>query len=305
MKVVCLLNAQAGTLRARNPGDFRDLVLAAFARRGVAAEVEIVSAGELRAKVERAAAMGRQGDIAALVVGGGDGTVSCAAAVLAGTDMPLAILPTGTLNHFARDLGIPLELDAAVAVIAQAHARQVDVAEVNGRIFVNNSSVGVYPYMVLDRERRMRREGRRKWSAMARAALRMLWYFPQRRLTIRAAGWAAPYRTPCVFIGNNEYSLALASLGRRAALNQGELWLYISKQGSAAALLLFAGRWALGLFDASRDLRILRVGSAEIISRSSRLFVALDGEVESMRSPLRYRSRPGALRVLAPERPGG
>jgi diacylglycerol kinase family enzyme len=91
--------------------------------------------------------------------------------VLTGTGVPLGILPLGTLNHFAQDLDIPSDIEGAVDVISAACARQVDVAEVNGHVFINNSSIGIYPFLVLNRERRRRNEGRAKWIATGLAVL--------------------------------------------------------------------------------------------------------------------------------------
>jgi diacylglycerol kinase family enzyme len=280
-------------------------VASAFARRGVAARCETVPGGELRAAAERALDEARRGEAEIVAVGGGDGSVRAVAGVLAETTTPLGILPLGTLNHFAKDLGIPLDLDAAVGAICNGAAHAVDVAEVNGEVFINNSSVGIYPYMVLDRDRRRNRHGWAKWVAMIAAALRSLRQFPMRRLSICLAERTQPIRTPCLFVGNNAYELSLASLGRRGRLDRGELWLCVAKAQSPPALLWLALRSALGRIDGERDLQIARASAAEIHSRASRLHVALDGEVSELRPPLRYRTRPRALRVIAPAQRAG
>lgn len=101
-----------------------------------------------------------------VVVGGGNGSISTAAGVLAGGTKPLGVLPLGTLNHFAKDLGIPLTLDDAVETIARGHVRQVDVSEVNGRVFVNNSSIGLYPRAVAVRDQHRAQHSWSKWPAM-------------------------------------------------------------------------------------------------------------------------------------------
>ena len=159
-----------------------------------------------------------------------------------GTAVPLGVLPLGTLNHFAKDLGLPQDVDGAVRVIAAGQTRDVDVAEVNGRVFINNSSIGIYPYMVVDRDRRQSADGHGKWPAMALAFVRMLWRFPRRRLAVRTEGWETPHRTPCLFVGNNAYSVELLTLGQRAGSMAGELWLFVAKQRSPLALLWFAVR---------------------------------------------------------------
>jgi diacylglycerol kinase family enzyme len=301
-RVVALLNATAGTVARRTQDSLRETLASDFASRGVSATLDFIAGDGLKAAAERARLRAEKGDIDAVVVGGGDGSIRTVAGVLAGTAIPLGVLPLGTLNHFSKDVGIPQDLARAVEVIAAGHAEPVDVAEVNGEVFVNNSSIGIYPYMVVDRERRRAARGQDKWVAMIFAWFRALRYLPLRRLTISAEGWTKPYRTPSVFIGNNEYQLAGRSLGTRERLDRGELCLYVARQRSRMALVWVALKSALGFLDQSRDLRTLKGASATISSRTSRLLVAVDGEVQTMRPPLRYRSRPGALRVLVPRR---
>jgi diacylglycerol kinase family enzyme len=298
MKVLVVLNAQGGAVR---DGSVDGEGLAAmFGQAGLGAEVVFAAGAEVQRRARDALAAATAGRIDAIVVGGGDGTVGAVAGVLAGSGVPLGVLPLGTLNHFAKDLGLPQDLAGAVQVIAAGRARAVDVAEVNGRVFINNSSVGLYPYMVADRDRRQSTHGRGKWPAMALAFARMLWRFPRRRLSMRTEGWAEPYRTPCLFVGNNEYGMELARLGRRQRLDSGQLWLFVAKQRSAAGLLWFALRTVFGRVDQARDFEALQADAVEIRMRASRVPVALDGEVATMRPPLRYRIRAGALRVLAP-----
>ena len=300
MKVVALLNPTAGTVLRLGEDGLRQTLDSAFAAHGIEAELSFVPCETLGEAAGRLLQRARPGEIDAIVVGGGDGTVRTVAGVLAGTGIPLGVLPLGTLNHFAKDLGIPQELEAAAAVIATGATRAIDVAEVNGAIFINNSSIGIYPYMVLDRERRRATEGRQKWTAMVLAFLRVLRHFPRRRLRVIAEGSTKPYRTPCLFIGNNQYSTDLFALGKRERLDRGELWLYIVKQRRPLAFLWLALRVALGRLEQANDLEMMQVVAAEIRTHASRVPVALDGEVETLRPPLRYRARPGALHVLAP-----
>jgi diacylglycerol kinase family enzyme len=223
--------------------------------------------------------------------------------VLAQTGVPLGILPLGTLNHFAKDLGIPLHLKEAAEVIAKGETRAVDLAEVNGETFINNSSIGIYPYMVIDRERRRAAHKLAKWMAMVPAFFRMLHHFPRRRLRISAKGFARPYRTPCLFVGNNEYGMELFTFGRRHRLDAGELWFYVVKPRSPFEFFLMVCRLCFGRMDQARDLDTFHLDEAEVSAKTSRLFVALDGEVRIMHTPLHYRSRPQALRVIVPEAP--
>jgi diacylglycerol kinase family enzyme len=152
-RVVALMNAGAGAFSQTLAEDVRNDLAMAFAQRDVAAEIKFVDGEGLKDAAERALKQAQRGEIDAIVVGGGDGSMRAAASVLAGTGVPLGAIPLGTLNHFAKDLGIPLQVEEAAATIAAGRTRVVDLAEVNGETFINNSSIGIYPYMVIDRER--------------------------------------------------------------------------------------------------------------------------------------------------------
>jgi diacylglycerol kinase family enzyme len=207
----------------------------------------------------------------------------------------------GTLNHFARDAGLPLDLQAAAAVIAAGRTRQVDAAEVNGRLFVNNSAVGLYPMLVREREAQQRRLGRTKRRAMLVAAARALWRFRSRRLSLRFAGMKAPVDTPLLFVGNNKYEMNLLNLGTRQALDKGELCLYAPLARSRTAFVWLSMRAVLGRPDRQRDfLSVEGIEEVEINSGRSMLMVAMDGEARPMETPLRYRIRAGALKLIVP-----
>jgi diacylglycerol kinase family enzyme len=299
--VCVLLNASAGTINQSNDDHFRRSLEAAFEEHAIAAEVELVAGADLRLGAQHALQRASDGALDAIIVGGGDGSIRTVASVVCGSGIPLGIIPLGTLNHFARDLGLPLRVDDAVAVIAAGQTRSVDVGEVNGCTFINNSSIGIYPYLVLERERRRHRQGLAKWPAMILAMLRAWAHFPLRRLSIHAEGRTDRWRSPLVLVGNNEYALTGLSFGTRERLDRGELCLYVAKKQSRMSLFWLACRSVLGLLDSSEDLRIFKLSAAEIRSHASRLHVACDGEVEVMRSPLHYRTRSGALRVFVPE----
>jgi diacylglycerol kinase family enzyme len=302
LRVVALLNASAGTIERQGNRTLAGVLMSAFDKRGISAVLELLPGGELCSAADQARQQVVGGQLDAVVVGGGDGSIRTVASVLVGSDVPLGIIPLGTLNHFAKDLRIPLFVDGAVAVIASGEKRYVDVGEVNGEIFINNLSIGVYPYLVLERERRRRRKRLSKWTAIVLGLPRVLRHLPLFRLRIRIQGLVEPCRSPCVLIGNNEYRLTVPAFGRRDRLDRGELCLYVAKAQSPQSLFWLACRCILGLLDQQRDLRIFKGDTADISSRRSRLLVAFDGEVETMRSPLHCRTCPGALRVFAPAR---
>lgn len=187
-------------------------------------------------------------------------------------------------------------------MLASGKRRYVEEGEVNGEIFINNSSIGIYPFLVLERERKRRRKRLSKWTAIVLALPRAIWHLPLFQLRIRIQGFIETCRSPCVLIGNNEYRLTVPAFGRRDRLDRGELCLYLAKAQSPLSLFWLACRCILGLLDQQRDLRIFKGETSDISSHRSRILVAFDGEVKTIQSPLHYRIRPGALRVFAPTR---
>jgi diacylglycerol kinase family enzyme len=269
-----------------------------FADHGVEADVRLVAPEELGDAFADAA--GAEG-LDAVVAAGGDGTISAAAAALAGGGCPLGILALGTLNHFARDAGLPPDLGEAVAVIAGGRIKPVDVAEVNGCIFVNNSAVGLYPLMVRQREAQQRSLGRSKRFAMLIASLRSLYRFSRHRLTIAVAGRRAPIETPLLFVGNNRYETKLLTLGRREAIDRGELCLYAPLARNRLHFIALALRSLVGRLDPVRDfVNLDGIREVEVNARRRSLTVSTDGETRTLETPLLYRIRPGALRLLVP-----
>ena len=294
MKVRVIINRGGGSFGEDSADKLRPL----FEKHGIEAKIVAVEPGELnRHCTEAAEAAG----VDALVAAGGDGTISTAAAAVAGTDMPLGVLPLGTLNHFAKDAGIPLDLEEAVAAVAGGRTRPVDVAEVNGRVFINNSAVGLYPELVRSREAQQRRLGRGKKSAMLVAGMRAFWRFSRRRLTIRIGGHEGSIVTPLLFVGNNRYKMSLMGLGQRDAIDQGELCIYAPLASGPVHFLSVSLRAVLGREDRQDDFVALDgVKDVEIDSPRRALMVATDGEAQSMETPLRYKIRAGALKLIVP-----
>jgi diacylglycerol kinase family enzyme len=299
-RAVVLINGHAGGFGRRHAAEIESELRTRFSDRSIAAEIAVVDGGALHAAVTEARERVRRGEIDAVMIGGGDGSIRIAASVLAETGVPLGIVPLGTRNHFAKDLGIPMRLGDAVAATAAGRIRAVDLAEVNGETFINNSSIGIYPYLVIDRERRRARHKLAKWMAVVPAFMRMMRHFPRRRLRISAEGFARPYRTPCLFVGNNEYAMELFTARHRRRLDGGTLWFYVVKPREPLAFFWMVCRLCFGRLDPARDLDRFELAEAEVGAKTSRLPVALDGEVRIMHTPLRYRARPGALSVLVP-----
>ena len=291
-RAVTIINAGGGSVG----DDAGEKVRAALAKAGVDGEVCVLDAEKIEERVKAAVKSG----VPLVIAAGGDGTVGTVAGIVAGTDTALGILPLGTLNHFARDLGIPDDLDEAAALIATGKPQKVDVAEVNGRTFINNSAIGLYPLMVLDRDAQRRRLGRSKWLALVVASIRTLARFGHQRLALTINDRPAVADTPLLFVGNNDYKLDLPNAGSRETLNDARLCVLVMRSKSRGGFLGATARALLGRTRGNDMVRLDGVSTLRVDSRRSSLPVALDGETNYMKPPLDYRIRPGALNVIAP-----
>ncbi len=298
MRLALLINRSAGTFR-RMPLEPTVAAIAAVLRDGGhTVEVEVCGHSDLPAALSALAA---RRDVDAVVVGGGDGTVLTAILAGLGTTVPLGLLPLGTINLFARDLGLPRDPVAAATMLVAAEPAEIDLAEVNGMPFAIWASLGMHPWMVRRRDH-LQRDGMGKWRAMALAALRAVRRYPvvKARLTIR--GETLTVATPLIVISNNAWRDGRPPM-RRTALDQGLLEVHVARCTTRLALVWLAvnallGRWRLG-----RLMQTYQAETVRVLSRSRRTMVSLDGEVTVMRSPLVFRARPKALKVLMPPRP--
>jgi diacylglycerol kinase family enzyme len=276
VKTAVLINRGGGSVGERK------LIEQALAAAGLDCDIQWLEGSGLPKAAKAAASAGAE----LVVAGGGDGTISCVAGALAGTKTKLGVLPLGTLNHFARDLGIPAKLEDAAKLLATGKARAVDVADVNGRVFVNNSAIGLYPLMVLDREAQQAHLGRSKRWAMAIAAARTLFRFSHRRLTLTVNDRTAVVDTPLLFVGNNAYKMDLPGAGTREALDRGELFVVVLRRKSRLGFCLASVRALFGRSRADDVVRIDGVETLKVGSSRHHLAVSLDGESVHLKPPL-------------------
>ena len=267
-----------------------------LAARGLEAHVHMAMTGT---DLSRIAADVLGGSPPLVVAAGGDGTVSCVASRVQGTQTTLGVLPLGTLNHFARDLGIA-DVDAAIDAIVAGRTMEVDIGAVNGVYFINNASLGLYPDIVRDRTHQQRRLGRGKYRAMAWATLAALRRSSFLHLTIELDGVSHAGRAPFVFVGNNDYVMEGFHIGERTSLRDGRLSVYTTRRRTRWGLVTLAIRALLGRLRQSHDFLAESVTRLRVDSRHRYLDVATDGEVTRMRTPLEIRSLPGAVRVVGP-----
>ena len=295
MAVPVLLNRGGGAL-SRDPA-LAERAETALRVAGLDIEVELLSGGDCSVRCRTIAE--RRDPL--LIVGGGDGTISAAASVLVGTETKLGVLPLGTLNHFARDLGIPTDLDEAAKLIAAGKEIRVDVGEMNERIFINNSDIGLYPLMVVDRDQQRKRLGRSKALALLVASLRTLARFNHQRLTLTVnEEHTGRVDTPLLFVGNNDYRIDIGAPGQRESLDDGQLFVLVMRKKTRRGLIGASVRALLGRSRGDDMVKLDGVERLRVSSHRSLLAVSLDGEVVRVEPPLEYKILKKALRVIAP-----
>ena len=236
-----------------------------------------------------------------VVIAGGDGTIAKAASALIGQETALAVVPGGTLNHFAKDHGIPVDHAKAAEVSANGDATTTDVATVNGRVFLNTSSVGAYVVFVRTRERLERHFGYR--IATLIAALRLVGRVRSFTVEMTLDGQVRRYRSALVFVGVGERELQLPSMGSRAQHGRRGLHVIVVRGGTWARLVaaglvaVFRGNDAIKRGRLA-DSYVVDQCRIELRRRLGR--VAVDGEIIEMSSPLTYRIERDALRLIVP-----
>ncbi len=266
--------------------------------------------GEVRAQVQVVVTK-RGDDISALVdralgdhrhpvaAGGGDGTVNAVAGKLAGTDTPLGVLPMGTLNHFAKDAGIPLNLEAAVRNLFTGQVTKVDVGEVNGRVFVNNSGVGFYPHFVRQREEQEKHGHIKRVAFMLALRAMIRRYFRLRMKVHMDQAEALEQVTPFLFVGNNRYRTSGAHIGTRSKLDSGRLWVCTAPTSGRRNVIPVAMRTLVGRAT-DQELNAFETKELLVEPGTARVNVSTDGEVSIMDAPLHYKIRPHSLGVVVP-----
>ena len=293
---IVLLNDTAGSMASSRVATIRER----FEAKHMPVDVRLVAKGDDIGEAAKRAVIERP---KVLVAGGGDGTLNAVAEAVAGTQVVFGVLPLGTLNHFAKDLGIPLDTGAAIDTISSGHVKEVDVGRVNGRLFLNNSSIGLYPLVVRRRDRLTQHRRRGKWAAFAWAAGAVLRQSPFLTVEIKMDDQSISCRTPLVFVGNNVYDMNVLEFGERQRLDAGCLSVYMIKGEGRLHLITVALRAMLGRLSTARDFASFTAHHVVIRTPRQTLFVAMDGEVHRLDTPLVYESQPRQVRVLVPPEP--
>lgn len=285
-----IVNRSGGTASAKGDA-LGDAIEGAFADAGRSIALELVEGEDVAAAVKR-----HQGAVR-VAVGGGDGTLGSAAGILAASASELAILPLGTRNHFAHQLGVPLDLAKAAKLAAHGRAVRVDLGEAAGRPFINNASLGAYAQLVREREK----SALPKLPASAVAGWRVLRKLRPQSFDLEVDGRAECLRSAMLFIGNNFYEVLEGRPHERAALDDGVLSLFALAPLTRGGVVRAAMRVMLGRPDRGRDFALATTAREICVEGHGETEIALDGERVRLPLPLILKVRPRALKVVAPD----
>ncbi|WEX10046.1 diacylglycerol kinase family protein [Chelativorans sp. AA-79] len=295
MRIHAVLNRGGGTLSTMDLDALSARLREVMTRAGHDTEVRIVDGAEIVGAIRDACAH-PQAEI--VLAGGGDGTVSLAAGLLAGSQKVLAILPAGTMNLFARSLGIPLDIDAAMLALAYGRIRNVDIARVNGRPFVHQFSIGMHPQLIHLRSR-MPFHGRiGKLLASARAALATFRNPHNMEVALTFGNAEMITTTSGIGITNNLFGEGHLPYADKP--DGGVLGIYIMRAEHRSDLLSFFVNMGLGRWRRNDQVEIHEAEEVhlKILSASRQLKNAIDGELCPLERDIHVALQPGSLRVL-------
>jgi diacylglycerol kinase family enzyme len=289
-RVLALLNARAGTLMDRDGGDVRAEVARALAAPGRQVDVRLTRGRGLARAIDAAGPV----DYDTIVIGGGDGSVSYAVRRFAGSDTALGVLPLGTMNLLARDLGMPAQLDAALAALAAAQPRRIDLARLNGRPFHTLSGAGFFSQMARAREETRNLPSRALRVAVA--AVRAFGRVGRFSLDLDIDGMPQTIDAFAVLVTNNRFGPDW----RRTTLDGGELEIHVAEDRGALGKLRTGADLLTGTWRDNPGVHSFPARTITIATSRPRVWVSTDGELARVGAPLHYELMPRALSVLAP-----
>ncbi|SEN39360.1 lipid kinase, YegS/Rv2252/BmrU family [Loktanella fryxellensis] len=238
---------------------------------------------------------------ATIVAAGGDGTIAGVTSVLVDHDVTLGVLPMGTFNFVARGLGIPEDADSALDVVLAGHTAPVNLGDVNGKIFLNNASLGAYATILDVREGVYRQWGRSRLAAYWSVIKAMLTLYRPERMTVTVDGRVTRLRSPMAFVATSAYQLEQYEFEGADAIRDGKLVLILAPDANRVRLLLRAVKILMGRISRGHDY-LMHVGDEITIeTRRKRQLLARDGENERMTGPYAFTMRRDAIRVCVPQ----
>lgn len=251
---------------------------------------------------KRAVALARERH-GVVVAAGGDGTINAVASEVLGSGCPFGVLPQGTFNYFGRVHAIPQETEAAARALLGARIEPVQAGQVNGRLFLVNASLGLYPQLLEDREAWKQQLGRSRFVAFLSGVATLLQSRKQLHLQIESGGRAVALRTPTLFVGNNHLQLARVGIDEQQAdaVEQGQLAAIVVRPIGTLALFGLLMRGVLGQLGEAGNIDSFSFRRLTVTPRGARrVKVATDGEITWMRTPLVFEVAPQPLLLMVP-----
>ena len=295
-QLTVVLNREAGTLVSLGPEVVEAGLREILAAMGCGVEILNVTGD----KVEETLRQALHSSADAVIVGGGDGTVASAATIFAGQDKPLGILPMGTFNLAARDVGMSMDWKEAAAQLVSAPVVEVDLLDVGGKLHFCMVVLGFYPALMMGQK-----EYHGNWLFKTVRTLidatRSMATFPPLNLSLNQNGVTEIHRTRMALIANNDYEDMFGIIPARSSLDAGYFTVYVSKHRTRLGMARSVLAWLLGRWKQDSEIISLRATEMEIDVKSKRrLAVMMDGEVDKMALPFKVSLRPKALRVISP-----
>ncbi|WP_370320432.1 diacylglycerol kinase family protein [Oricola sp.] len=295
MRFAAVINSQASTLKTADLDRLANRLVERFSAAGHAIDIAFTEGDGMDKSIRDAV---ESGEADAVLAGGGDGTISMAAGIVQGTSKALAILPGGNMNLFARSLGIPLDLDAAIEALASGHPHKVDIAFANKRPFIHEFSLGLHPEMIEMRDQQKFGSRLGKIVGGIRSLSRAILRPPRVRVWLEDAdGERRPLVTSALAVSNNLFGDGHLPYADR--VDGGELGVYIAHTSTSAELAAIAARIPAGSWSSLPQMEVFTATQLKL-ARRGRLKAAIDGEMVRMDSPVEVRIAPGVLTVIVP-----
>lgn len=292
-----VLNIESGTIAGIGPDKVVEGLREVFAGEGITAEIDAVPGKEIPDALDRAL----KGAADFVIIGGGDGTVASAATRLAGQEKPLGILPLGTFNLAARDMGMPLDWKEAALALLDAPVGDMDLLDLDGDLYFCVVVLGFYPALAMGREQYHGSWIVKSWKTMIEI-FQSVATFPPLHLTFEDEnGEKLIRRSRMVVIANNDYEDLFGLIPRRSSLDGGFFTVYVSSHRTRWGIFRSFLSWVRGKWKQDREMDFFQAKELEIaVLGRRRLPVMRDGEISKLKLPLKLAIRPKAIRVLAP-----
>ena len=290
-----LLNTAAGTVQRLGDKNLAGRIEQLLRANEIEPHVWVVPAEQIVQLTQDATKRGYD----AVIAGGGDGTINSVAAELLDSPVAFGVLPLGTFNHFAKDLGLPTELDEAAVALARGAPQYLPICEVNGRIFLNFSGIGLHPRMVSERER-ARDPGGSKMLATFTAAVRAVFRLPLLYVRLALPDRTVWRLTPSVIVCNNQHQMRAFGVEAQSVTDRRLLNVYVARATRPPGMLWLLIRAFLRVLGTSNLFEVIAAPEVTVRMHRRSITVSIDGELVRMRVPLRYRVRERSLRVIMP-----